>query len=144
MVRRACELRGAGWTYERIAELLNREFNPPQKVSKSTVYRWTGEGRAEAHRERERQRKLRQSVAKSGGRLGASHHTPEYRLERMVALHNVARLPLSAIARLMTFDYGEPISRRSVERAVTERRLPAPNRRGPLSISREEQTPDAA
>ena len=45
MVIRARELRTAGWSYVRIAELLTHEFRPDQPVHRSTVYRWTGGAR---------------------------------------------------------------------------------------------------
>lgn len=124
VVVRARELRAAGWSLRRVRDLVERETG--RRPSLNTISYWTDSGYEQRKLARNRRRHRTFSAAGSGagGKLGGAHHTPEFRLARMIALHHEAQLSVSAIARLMSFDYGERYSRDLVERAIVERKLP--------------------
>lgn len=133
-----------GWTIQGILEYLERR---DVKRSWQTVRRWADPVYAEHRRSENRRKERTRWGQRTDGRLGRHDHTPEFKLARMLALHNEAGLSVSAIARLMSFDYGVEFTRHMVERAITERKLPIPwgRERAPEpsddpSISREETT----
>lgn len=116
-VTRARELHEAGWSVGRVVRLLKRELDI--EVSEITVRRWVDPDFADQMRRWGRQHTRRQR-----------HHTATFRFPgvrtsawkhaRMRALRDDAGLSAAAISRLMTFDFGEPISERTVRRVLAD------------------------
>jgi DNA-binding transcriptional MerR regulator len=126
VIQRARELREAGWTLDQISELVERETGT--RPACSTVHRWTDPAQERRHRERGRARHRRWSAAGAGagGRLGSPRSSPEFKLARMRALSESARLSDAAIGRLMRFDFGDALSAVQVAHALRTGRYPDP------------------
>lgn len=105
-----------GWSIQGIQHYLTRRG---VKRSWQTVKRWADPAYAEQARTNNRLKERTRWGRRTDGRLGRRDHSPDFKLARMLALHNEAGLSLSAIARLMSFDYGVEFTRPLVERAVT-------------------------
>jgi hypothetical protein len=105
LIMRARALRAAGWTLDRIADLIADETG--QRPYRSTIHRWVDPDADQRGRDASRrwQRRFRsEKGATKGGRLGAAHHTDAYQDFRACALL-AAGLPAAAVARVMAFDY---------------------------------------
>jgi hypothetical protein len=112
-----------GWSIQGIQQYLAR-----RGIERSwrTVKRWADPEFAEQDRRRLRQLGRTKWGQRTDGRVGRQDHSPDFRVARMVALHHEAQLPLSAIARIMSFDYGVAITRTMAERAIVDGRVPPP------------------
>ena len=104
-----------GWSIQGIQHYLAR-----QGVERSwqTVKRWADPKFAERRRVETRQRERTRWGQRTDGKLGRRDHSPEFRVARIRALHSEAGLSVSALVRLMRFDYDPLLTRHEVERAV--------------------------
>lgn len=121
VVTRARELVAAGWSAERTAELLGEEGVP---VGINTVRRWTDQKTRLADQERDRARAARKARAAGAGPMGPRHATPEFKLARMRALRETARLKDAQIARVMALDFGDVMSDDTVSYALARGEYP--------------------
>lgn len=122
MVTRARELRGAHWTCEEVANLLEREFG--HRPVQSTISRWSDPRQQRTDAASNQRRSARQRAEESGGRFRALPQTPEFKLARMRGLRDEAGLKLRQIARVMAFDFGDEMTASTVARVLEENRYP--------------------
>jgi hypothetical protein len=121
VVTRARQLVAAGWTAEGAARLLAREG---VTVDARSVRRWTDRRVQAAMELAEHDRTARKARQAGAGPMGPRHATPEYKLARMRALRERAGLKDAQIARVMTFDFGDVLSREMVRDALEHGRYP--------------------
>ncbi len=117
VMRRARELRDAGWAIPRIREILAKEH--AVRPSNDTIARWldpaVAERRAQAAREK------RAEVATFG--WSGWHPSPSWKLGRMRALR-AAGVSYAAIAKVMLVDFGDELTEEEVRYAVKRGRPP--------------------
>lgn len=121
VVRRAQELVGAGWSYTEARDILVREG---VSVDARSIARWTDQRAADASARSDEATTARRAAVNGSTGVGTGRERPEYKLARMRALREQAGLKDAQIARLMTFDYGEPMTREMVQLALENGRYP--------------------
>lgn len=92
------------------------------KVHRITVSRWVDDHAAAAKRAEDDRRVARRSMTRSG-RLGRTDARPEFKLRRIRAL-DAAGLTATAIAKVMTVDFGDELSAQQVREALRLGRYP--------------------
>lgn len=87
-------------------------------VGKDAVARWTNPQVEESARQRILKRNRRYASERSG-RLGRPDlTTPEFKFARMRALRDEAGMTCGGIAKVMRFDFGDPLTDRQVRHAL--------------------------
>jgi len=101
VVRRAQRLHEGGWTAHAIRRILEQQgVQPPPSVS--TIRRWLDDGCLERHRARVRNWNRQQAE--------------DARWRRLVALRALG-LSVSDTAKVMTLDFGDPVTEHAVMRS---------------------------
>lgn len=115
----ARQLRAGGETFPQIAEFIGEQYGAQPSID--TVRGWCSKRVADRARKRNLQRKRARAAlgGTTGGRLGNSAHTPEFRLARMVALRSEGMSDV-AIAAVMSFDYRAPVTAMEVGGLLAE------------------------
>lgn len=122
VISRARELTGDGYPAETVVRMLYEQMDVV--VHRSSVRRWAtrrGERAAAADNLRRAAVKARKNGARG---IGNPRSGPEFKLARMRALRDVARLKDEQIARVMEFDYDDPITCDMVRYALKTGRYP--------------------
>lgn len=118
--RRLAEL--GGWSAYKIAKILTGRGIP---VSESTVRRWIDERASELDRGRGRARMRRQRVAERAGKgcWFRPDATVEYRMARLASLAATG-VSVAAVAKVMTVDFGDPLTEKEVRQVLATGRPP--------------------
>jgi hypothetical protein len=105
----ARKLRAAGETLAEIAEFIGQQYGT--QPSTNTISVWTNKKAAKTRHKynRSRQRNRAAGGGITGARLGRKEHSSEFRMARMRALR-AAGLKDPQVARVMQFDYGDPMT----------------------------------
>jgi hypothetical protein len=120
-VMRARELRDAGWTYQRIAELLSEELG--RTVHRRTINIWCSDSHAENHRAWDRS--YRQGLRAQSATFRLPGTSDEYRANCARALHAEGVL-IPSIARVFRVLFpDQPWSRERVETLLNRERVAA-------------------
>lgn len=122
MVGRTRELRDAGWTCEEVADHLHAEFG--MRPVQSTISRWADPSQRLKDATTNSSRSARARAERSRGRFRRLPQTPEFKMARMRGLRDEAGLKVTQIARVMAFDFGDVMSRDTVERALASNEYP--------------------
>lgn len=113
------------WTYRELARAVEREYGT--RPSPNTICRWVNPRAAARNNHSSNRARARKRAENNGGRLLSSRHkdglTPEFKLARICGLR-AAGLSHRAIAAVMRFDLGEPITSHHVEYAMQTGRYP--------------------
>jgi hypothetical protein len=118
---RAVELREAGWSLERICDLIEQERG--HRPSKKTIWTWTYPAKAREQQLRSRARSRRRRAAGATFRW-PNPRGPEWKVGRMHVLRD-GGLSCAAIASVMTIDFPDtPLTEHQVRGAMTEGRMP--------------------
>jgi hypothetical protein len=102
VMRRAVELKRAGWSAPRVADFLEEEMGV--RPSRWAISRWADEQLAERKREDDRARNQSLRAARSDGRLGDNRHSPTFQAARIRALAGTG-MTKENIRRVMRLDY---------------------------------------
>lgn len=100
-IRRATELREAGWSYTDIQRLLAKEEGVV--VHLNTIRVWVNEDARRVHRHHDLRIKRAQRAELTGGRIGRKAPSTEFLMVRMREL-TAAGLSANAVATVMVFD----------------------------------------
>lgn len=120
VIRRACELREYGWSLRRIADFVEQDTG--RRPSCSTVLAWVDADAAK--KKAALSRKRHAEIGSSRGSTGIGERAPAWKLARMRALSELPGMSEQAIASVMSFDFGDDISRFQVRRALETGRYP--------------------
>lgn len=114
--QQAIRYKEAGWTDEWIADQLG--------VAKTTVGNWVKPHREQANRETQARVHVQRATIRGAKPMGHYLARAEYKLARMRALHEQAGMTCGAIARVMRFDFGDPLTDDQVRYALAVGRYP--------------------
>lgn len=117
VMRRACELREAGWTLRQVAAMIAEETGATP--TDMTVLRWTNEKWDEREKARARERRAAQASVRASFALTS----PEFKLARMRAIHDRG-VSCQAIAAVMALDFGDDLTAGQVRHALAVGRYP--------------------
>lgn len=112
----ALRYKEAGWTDEWIAEQLG--------VGKTTVGNWVKPHRARKNQEAVERSHARRATTRGARPLGHFLARPEFKLARMRALRDEAGVTYTGIAKVMWFDFGDPLTQSQVRHAIASGRYP--------------------
>ena len=122
MMQRARQHHAGHWNIREIGELLEEEFG--RRPSHTTIRYWVNpkmKARDEAVKNAQR---ARQRAERNGGRIlsaaltRANHRvTEDFKVSRMRALSSLGLRP-ATVAKVVSFDFDEPISRYKVVKAL--------------------------
>ncbi len=120
---RAKQLREAGWSLDRIADLLECELGVRPHVD--TIAIWTIPSRARSYEQSVKRADRRRRNANATGRMpNAARFSADFQLIRAKGLR-AAGLSVEAVAKAMSFDFPEsPVSKDQVRHALEDGRWP--------------------
>lgn len=121
VVTQARRFREAGWRPYEIVDLLAQDG---VTVDRTTVVRWTDPESAEKHRRRKAEFVRERAAKKSGRAWFGRVPSSEFKFARIRALHEEAGMTCGGIARVMAFDFGDPLTDSQVRYALTIGRYP--------------------
>ena len=117
LVREARQLGRAGWTPHQIAGIFRKRGVDPCPPPNTIRYWLRGGLDMEKQRELDRRHKARVRAERSGGRIVSRAATPEFKVARIRGLRELG-VSYAAIAKVMTFDFGERITEKQVRDAA--------------------------
>lgn len=121
VITRARELTEAGYSAARVVRTLEADG---VIVSRSSVNRWTTARGARKWQQANKRRAAAQATKNGSTGMGDPRSRPEFKLARIRALSEIACLKDAQIARVMAFDFNEPITRAMVRYALRTGRYP--------------------
>lgn len=117
VMRRARELREAGWAIPRIRDILEKEH--AVRPSKDTITRWLDPAVAERRAQAAREKRAESATFGWSG----WHPSPSWKLGRMRALRD-AGVSYAAVAKVMSVDFGDELTEEEVRAALKLGRPP--------------------